>query len=149
MMAAPVEVVRRLFDAVERRDLDAVLDCYHPEVEIREAEALPYGGRYHGRDGAIQHALAWHRAWGPLQVGADARMDAEFLAGADGTVVVLFTHRATDPACGTRLVEPEVSVYRLAGEKVVRSQMFHADPAAVAGFLQHVHRDHPDLVGRP
>ena len=60
--------------------------------------------------------------------------------------MVLFTHRAVDRPCGRRLAEPEVSVYRVREGRVVRSQMFHADSAAVAGFLEHVRCAHPDLA---
>jgi ketosteroid isomerase-like protein len=145
MAIEPVDVVRRLFAAVERRDLPAVLECYDPGVEIHEAAALPYGGVYRGHDGALQHARAWYRAWGGLQTGADTRMAASLLPGPDGTVVALFDHRAADRHCGIRLEEPEVSVYQVSAGKVTRSQMFHADSATVAGFLEHVRRTHPDL----
>lgn len=39
-----VEIVKRLFDAVERRDLAGVLAIYDSQIVIREAESLPYGG---------------------------------------------------------------------------------------------------------
>jgi uncharacterized protein len=39
-----METVKRLFDAVRRRDQTGVLEAYHPEVVIHEAPSLPYGG---------------------------------------------------------------------------------------------------------
>jgi len=36
-------VVQRLFAAVENRDLDRLLACYSDDVEITEADTLPYG----------------------------------------------------------------------------------------------------------
>jgi uncharacterized protein len=146
MTDAAADVVRRMFDAVQRRDLATLLECYDPDVEIHEAGCLPYGGVHRGHDGAREHAFAWFRAWGAHQPGEQARLDPSFLSGADGTVVVLFTHRAVDQHCGRRLAEPEVSVYRVREGRVVRSQMFHADSAAVAGFLEHVRCAHPELA---
>jgi ketosteroid isomerase-like protein len=40
-MSDEVEVVRCLFDAVERRDPEGVLACYAKDVEINEAAVLP------------------------------------------------------------------------------------------------------------
>jgi len=43
-----LETVKRLFDAVRRRDQAGVLEAYHPEILIHEAPSLPYGGDYRG-----------------------------------------------------------------------------------------------------
>ena len=58
-MSQDVELVRRLFNAVEDRDLEALLDCYDAAIEIHEADSLPYGGVYRGHEGARAHAAAW------------------------------------------------------------------------------------------
>jgi ketosteroid isomerase-like protein len=52
-----LETVRRLFKAVEERDLAGVLAAYDEDVVIREAESLPYGGEFHGHEGGQRHAL--------------------------------------------------------------------------------------------
>ena len=49
-MSDEVAVVRRLFAAVEDRDLQRMLACYADDVEIHEAEVLPYGGTWRGRE---------------------------------------------------------------------------------------------------
>ena len=130
------ELVRRLFKAVEDRDLQAVLDCYDEDIEIHEAPSLPYGGVYRGHEGAIQHAAGWLGAWGPLQSPAEYRLDATFLEGEDDTVGAVFRLRAVDDQHGERLDAPEVGIYKVRDGKVVRSQMFHADSAAVLDFLE-------------
>jgi uncharacterized protein len=66
-MPDEVQVVRRLFGAVERRDRDELLACYAEDVEITEAQVLPYGGTYRGHDGALAHALGLLAAWSPYQ----------------------------------------------------------------------------------
>lgn len=50
-----LENTHRLFKAVEERDVVGVLAAYDPEIVIRDAELLPYGGIYHGLEGAKQH----------------------------------------------------------------------------------------------
>jgi ketosteroid isomerase-like protein len=97
------EVVRRLFDAVERRDLDGLLAVYHEEVSITEPASLPYGGTYRGHDGVREHAIGFMRCWGPFQGQAEARLDPVFMQDDDGKVAAVFRHRALDPASGERL----------------------------------------------
>jgi uncharacterized protein len=135
-MSDNVDVVRRIFRAVEERDLQALLDCYDENVEIREAESLPYGGVYRGHDGAIAHAAGWFDAWGDLQTADESRLEPTFLEGEEGTVGVVFRHRANDPEHDSRLDSTEVSIYSISAGRVVRSQMFHADSAAVVEFLE-------------
>lgn len=47
-MSDELEVVRRLFRAVEALDLAQLLDCYHPDIEIHEAPTCPTAGRTAG-----------------------------------------------------------------------------------------------------
>ena len=55
MLQENIENTRRLFQAVEDRDIAGVLAAYDPEIVISDAESLPYGGRYYGLEGAKQH----------------------------------------------------------------------------------------------
>ncbi len=64
MSAENVETVRRLFKAVEERDLAGFLAVYDPELVIREASVLTYGEVYHGHDGAKQHGNGFAVTWG-------------------------------------------------------------------------------------
>ena len=134
-MSDDVDAVRRLFAAVEDRDLDRVLDCYSDDVVITEAEVLPYGGIWRGRDGATAHAEGFIRAWGNLQGPEETRLDARFWGDGAGTVCAVFRHRARDRASGERFDAPEVGIYRILDDRVASSQMFHADSAAVVDFL--------------
>jgi uncharacterized protein len=44
MTAENVEVLRRLFQAVEDRDIEPMYEIYAPDVVVQEALSLPYGG---------------------------------------------------------------------------------------------------------
>jgi uncharacterized protein len=144
-MSDDVDVVRRLFAAVEDRDFDGLLACYSDDIKIKEADVLPYGGVWHGREGVAAHAAGFMRAWGDLQGPEEARLDAQFFADGAGTVCAVFRHRAVDPVSGARFDGPEVGVYQVRGERVARSQMFHADSAAVVDFLSRVASDDPPV----
>ena len=45
-----VEIARRSYAAFARHDLDAVLADLHEDVEWQQAQGLPHGGTYRGRD---------------------------------------------------------------------------------------------------
>lgn len=134
-MSTNVDAVRRLFAAVEQRDLPAMLECYDEDVEIHEAASLPYGGIYRGRAGATRHAQAFQAAWARYQSPAEYPLRAEFADAGDGNVVAVFRHRAVDPSDGRRIDEAEVGLYRVETGRVVRSQMLHYDTAALLRFL--------------
>jgi ketosteroid isomerase-like protein len=129
-----VDVVRRLFAAVEARDLGAVLDCYGDRIEIHEVPSLPYGGVYRGRRGAHDHAGAFVRSWGPFQLRREP-LEPSFAETDDGRVVALFRHRAVDEAGGVRLDEEEIGIYEVRDGVIERSTMVHVDPGRLVRFL--------------
>jgi ketosteroid isomerase-like protein len=128
------DVVRRLLSAVEERE-PYVLDCYAEDIEIHEAESLPYGGVYRGHAGAQRHIAGWLGTWDRFQTDSERRLEAVFIDGEGDTVAAVFRHKAVDPDSGRRLDAPEVGIYQVRDGKVVRSQMFHADTAALLCFL--------------
>lgn len=134
-MSAKIDVVKRLFDAVEDRDLETMLACYAPTVEIHETSALPYGGVYRGHVGATEHAIAFMAAWGRHQGPEEALLGPTFAETEDGKVLVCFRHKAVDRATGARIDEPEISLYEVSEGQVVRSRMFHFDPNRLSSFL--------------
>lgn len=136
-MHSNIPVVRRLLEAVERRDFESMLDCYAPDVEINESDDLPYGGTYRGYEGVREHAEGFMRTWGRFQTEArDAKLDARFTEGTDGLVTAIFRHRANDPERREQLQGDEVGVYEVRDGKVVRSQMFHFEQGTLARFLR-------------
>lgn len=119
-----VDAVRRLFKSVEERDLAGVLAAYDPEIVIREAESLPYGGGYHGLEGAQQHARGYVQTWSHFQSSADKATDPVFLDAGEHTVVLWRQRGSTGD--GRKFDLPVVSIYQLRNRRIVESQMFHA-----------------------
>lgn len=135
MLQENVENTRRLFRAVEDRDVAGVLAAYAPEIVIRDAESLPYGGTYHGLEGAKQHVEGAAQTWNHLQPAAERKMDAIFLDSGD-YVIVLWRLRGLAASRGSKLDSPVVSVYKLCGGKIVESQMFYSDTVSILQFLE-------------
>jgi ketosteroid isomerase-like protein len=129
-----IETVRRFLKAVEERDLPELLAAYDEDVVIREAESLPYGGEFHGHEGAQRHALGALEVWGSLQPPGERSLNARFLDAGDDYVIVLWRQRGVS-SDGEKFDAPVVSVYKMSGGKIVQSQMFHSDTKALLQFL--------------
>ncbi|PIG90865.1 nuclear transport factor 2 family protein [Gloeocapsopsis sp. IPPAS B-1203] len=130
-----VENIRCLFKAVEERDIAGVLAAYAPEIVIRDAESLPYGGVYRGLEGAKQHIEGAAQTWNNLQPSAERKMEAVFL-DAEDYIIVLWRLKGLATSSGRKLDLPVVSVYKMRDGKIVESQMFYADTVAIRQFLE-------------
>jgi uncharacterized protein len=115
-----VEATRRSYEAFERGDLDAVLADMHPEIEWHQAQGLPHGGFYRGRE-AVRRAIfdpleeEW---WDEFSVLPDEFLDA-------GTeVVVLGRYRGRAKGTGKRLDVPFVHVWTWRDGTAVRFRQF-------------------------
>jgi uncharacterized protein len=133
-MSEAGEVVLQAFRAVERRDHEALIALYHPEVEFHEAPSLPYGGSSRGLEDVARN-LGWLVTWGPLQPSEEERRMNPQILSDDGTrVVALYRQRALDRE-GRRLDSQVVGLYEVRDGKFARAQMFHFDTAAILEFL--------------
>ena len=130
-----VSVVRRLFKAVESRDLAGLLAAYDTDVVIHEARSLPYGGEYRGLGGATRHAMGYLKTWGKFQTPADTSLDATFLDAGDH-VVVLWRQKAHSANREAQIDLPAVSLYKIRAGKVAESRMYHSDTSAILRFLK-------------
>jgi uncharacterized protein len=129
-----IETTRRLFKAVEERDVAGVLAAYAPDIIIRDAASLPYGGIYHGLEGAKQHVESAAQTWDDLQPESVRKMDAVFLDAGE-YVVVLWRLKGLEASNKKKLDVPTVSVYKMRNGKIVESQMFYSDTVAIVQFL--------------
>jgi ketosteroid isomerase-like protein len=132
--AAGLGAVRRMFEAAERRDAEALLSTYAHDVVITEAPSLPYGGIYHGHHGAARHALAYTATWDRLQSAGDRRMEPLIWPAGD-CVVALWRQKAT-AADGRHLDLPVLDLIELRNGKIGSLRMFPSDIAELLDFLQ-------------
>jgi ketosteroid isomerase-like protein len=115
-----VELVRRSYDAFARGDLDAVLADLADDVEWQQAQGLPHGGTYRGRD-AVRRAI-----FEPLDAEwweEFSAEPAEFLDAGD-EIVVLGRYRGRAKGTGKRLDVPFVHVWTVRGDEAVRFRQF-------------------------
>ena len=130
-----LNTVRRLFDAVERRDHAAVAAAYDKDIVIHEAASLPYGGDYSGHEGAWRHGHGFLAAWDRFQPDDNRSLESRIIADGDH-VVVLWRHKVENAETGDKIDLPAVSVYQMRDGKIVDSRMFQFDTAALVQFLR-------------
>jgi ketosteroid isomerase-like protein len=119
-IARQVEVVRRLFDAFERRDVDGALELLDPDIRFFSVTAhLAGDGRpYEGHAGIREYFLDAVELWEELEL-----VPLEYQAVV-GVVVVIGEVRARAGAGG--YTAPVVWTWKLRGERVVEGSI-HSD----------------------
>jgi ketosteroid isomerase-like protein len=130
-----VEVMLKIFSAIERRDPQRLLEYFHPDIEFHWPPSLPYGGTSRGLK---VDRPSWVETWDSLQpTEAERRMDPRVVASGEEEVVILWRQRGISPA-GDRIDTPVLGLYQLREWKLARAQMFYFDTAATLSFLAKV-----------
>lgn len=99
---------------------------FAPDVVLHQAEALPYGGAWHGHAGMEEFFLAMSSAWASFEM-----LEQEFLPAGD-VLAVRTQVRATARATGRQLEFPILQMVRVAGGRITEVWPFYWDTAAVA-----------------
>jgi ketosteroid isomerase-like protein len=126
------DVAERLFEAFAQRDVDALVELAHPELEFLPVTAnLTTGGvPYRGHDGLARYMGDVARVWPELRLFPD-----EFRDGAsEGCVVVL--GRVVARGGGMILDRPTGWVFAMRDEKIVRLRVYgsHEEAVEAAGL---------------
>jgi uncharacterized membrane protein YphA (DoxX/SURF4 family)/ketosteroid isomerase-like protein len=88
---ANTRVILEIFGAIERRDLQRLLELCHSDVEFHWPPALPYGGM---SSGLATEPPSWGHTWIPLQpTDGERKMDPRVVASSDNEVVILWRQR--------------------------------------------------------
>lgn len=127
-----LEVMAKLFRAVEQHDEESAVGLYQPDVEFHWPPSLPYGGSFRGPRSS---GPTWGETWALLQpTAAERKMDPRVVAASDDEVVVLWQQRGIS-AAGKRFDGEVLGLYRFRDGKLARAQMFYFDTVAVNSFL--------------
>jgi ketosteroid isomerase-like protein len=117
-----VEVVRRLWEAWERRDTETVLGLYDPAI-VWESDA--FGGSYRGHAGVRQYFRDWLETF----EGYDAK--AETFIDAGDKVVVGSRVRGRGKASGVEVGMPGWQVYEVRDGLVIHVNVFETEAEAL------------------
>jgi ketosteroid isomerase-like protein len=117
-----LDTIRRVYGAFQTRDANLIQELFAPDIAISQTPALPWGGDYHGHDGAFTFLLK-------LVEHLESRVTTESLFAAGNHVVQTGRTRGTVVANGASFDVPEVHVWELRDGKVVRFQSYIDTPA--------------------
>jgi uncharacterized protein len=96
------------------------------DVVLHQADALPYGGTWHGHDGLEQFFRTMSGTWDEFEM-----LDQKFLN--DTSPLVVLTHvRARARATGRTLTFPILQTITVEDGRIVEVHPFYWDTAAVA-----------------
>jgi uncharacterized protein len=71
-----VELVRHVFDAINRRDVQAVVDAFHPDADMSTLTSeLVRGDSYHGHEGIREYFSSFADVWDRLHLEPDEVRD--------------------------------------------------------------------------
>ena len=125
--ADPVAVIMSLYRALGANDLDTLAALTSPDVEIRQSDAVPYGGSFHGLQGMRDFTRG---VFGALD--SDVEIGSIFASG--DAVVQVGRTRGTARATGKAFDSPEVHVWTVEGG-LVTSLHAYVDATIVGGAL--------------
>jgi len=122
-------VVGQIYEAFGRKDAEAALALFDPAIEIRQSDALPWGGSFSGHEGALQF-------FGTLMAHIDTHVEIDRLIVAGDSVVEVGRTCGRATGSGTEFEIDEVHVWTVRDGLAVRMEAYVDDAAmleAIAG----------------
>jgi ketosteroid isomerase-like protein len=136
-----VQIVRRILDARNRRDMDTVMSYAAPDIEFDlSASAGTFAGVYRGHQSLLRLWAAWS------EVFSHMHWEAEELIDAGEAVVVPVRFHARGRGSGVETVTRAVHVYWLRDGQVVRYRQLPDRATAFAAAGLRVQRAAPSLA---
>lgn len=121
MSEGNVEVVRRLWDAADRRDTEEVLSLYDPDVEL-DVKGFPFVATdermYRGHAGLRRLFAEWREVW------EQANSELIDVIDAGDRIVTVYSYRGRGRLSGLPVEELFATVWTLRDKKVIRVQWF-------------------------
>lgn len=137
MAVGGADLIRFGLDAFSRRDIEAWLGCFDPDVEVVEDPSVPDAGSYSGHAGLLRWAQIMERNWAEFQVFGEAFVES-------GEDVVTLTHvRGRGRKSGIPIDGRFGSIFTVRSGRVVRWRIF----AGWDNALEAARLDPPDRGG--
>lgn len=121
-MSAATEIVARMYAAFAERDLVTIFALLAVDVEITQSAELPWGGVYHGHDGARTFLTK-------LTAAIRSAVEVERVIDAGDEVAVVGWTTGTITGTDTRFRVPLVHLWTVAHGQVQRVRFCIDNPA--------------------
>ena len=128
MSREDIDTIRGGLEALNRRDVEAMLAALHDDVELVPVRAVLDGSVYRGHEGLRQWLADMGEDWDEFRIDSD-----EVRALGDGRILVLGRFHARGRTSGVVLDQPAAWVCEMAAGKVARMRFFPDADAALGG----------------
>ncbi|HEX2643850.1 MAG TPA: nuclear transport factor 2 family protein [Thermoanaerobaculia bacterium] len=122
-----VEIIRQLYDALRRRDLDEIFGLFAPDVEIDQSIEVPWGGHYKGPEG-------YKAFFGKLTQAITSTVALGAFIDSGDHVVVLGRTQGTVNANGARFDVPVAHVWHVENGLVVKARFYIDNPTMLTAL---------------
>lgn len=127
MTSRPIDIVRHIYEAFARGDLEAVMERCAPDAVVTQDPRLPWGGRYVGRDGIAEFAIK-------LVDAIDSVVTPESIFEAGNQVVQHGHTRGTVRQSGAAFELDECHIWTLRDGMVAEAAFFIDSDAMLAAL---------------
>ena len=119
MSEADVQLVRTVFDAINRRDVQAVLDAYHPEADMSTLTSeLVQGKAYRGHSGIREYFSSFADVWEEL------RLEPEDIRDLGDRILVVGRWSSRGKESGAEVESPAAWIFAVRGGRIVFSRAY-------------------------
>ena len=123
---APLDtVMRELFDAYRRADIEWILEHTDPDIEIAQPPELPGGNSYSGRGGLLDALLDWPRQWEQFRIEPQ-----RIFAVGDDHIAIVAIHRVKARQIEIEVAAEIIWLMRWTGRCLSQWDMFMSVEAA-------------------
>ena len=130
MSKKSVEIIAELYEALARRDLPAIMRLVDPGIVVSQTELLPWGGEFHGVEGAQQFFTE-------LFSCVESLLAVEEFVDAGERVIVIGSARGRVRATGAQFNVRAVHVWTVRGGRGIRFEP-HVDTPKMLEALGRV-----------
>ena len=127
MTSEPIRIVQSVYDAFSRRDVPTVFALFAPRIHILQSAQLPWGGSYHGHEGA-------RGFFTKLTSHITTTVTVERMIHAEDHVAVIGWTEGTVNASGRAFKVPIAHIWRVEDNLVIQVQFFIDNPTMVAAL---------------
>ena len=128
MSATPLQIVHSAYQAFATRDAAKLLNLFSPDIEIVQSTELPWGGVFHGHDGAQQF-------FGTLTKHINSTLEIERWLKAGDHVVAIGWTAGTVNATGAKYRVPIAHVWKVHNGLVQRIQFLIDNPTMLTALV--------------
>lgn len=117
-----MQFIRRVYEALKRKDAAAMAAVSHPDIKVHQSEELPWGGNYTGTEEAL---LFFSRVVSYL----DSDVQVERMLDAGNCIVTTGRTVGTAQKTGKAFNVPVVHVWRVEAGKIASLHVFLDNPS--------------------